>query len=73
MEAMVGRCDFGRDLAMAHPLQAILRDPDLRRSAPSPEVQAKVIVDFWEYVTALTADRPAHPMRTARAGLRRDS
>ena len=36
-------------------------DPDLQRAAPSPEVQAEVIGDFFSYFTALTSQRREHP------------
>ena len=36
-------------------------DPDLQRDAPSPEVVAEVIMDFYAYFSELTADRRANP------------
>ena len=36
-------------------------DPDLQRAEPAPEVIAEVIGDFYNYFTALTADRRANP------------
>lgn len=36
-------------------------DPDLQREPPSPEVQAQVIGDFYNYFAGLTAERRAQP------------
>ncbi len=36
-------------------------DPDLQREPPSPEAAAKVIGDFYQYFTELTAARRAEP------------
>ncbi len=36
-------------------------DPDLQRDEVSPEVQAQVIGDFYQYFTGLTAERRATP------------
>jgi len=36
-------------------------DPDLRRDALSPEEMVAVVTDFYQYFTALTADRQTHP------------
>lgn len=36
-------------------------DPDLQRAAPSPEVQAQVIGDFYQYFAGLTAARRSDP------------
>ncbi|HEV7526480.1 MAG TPA: cytochrome P450, partial [Acidimicrobiia bacterium] len=36
-------------------------DPDLQRSVLSPEQVVEVVTDFYQYFSALTADRQAHP------------
>jgi cytochrome P450 len=36
-------------------------DPDLQRAVLSPEQMVEVVMDFYQYFTALTADRQAHP------------
>ncbi len=36
-------------------------DPDLQREPPSPEVQAQILMDFYQYFSALTEARRAEP------------
>ena len=38
------------------------QDPDLQREVKSPEEMVEVLMDFYGYFSALTADRQAHPV-----------
>jgi cytochrome P450 len=52
--------DYDRMLSLTQELFGA-EDPDLQRAEASPEVQAQVIGDLYNYFTALTADRREHP------------
>ncbi|MDY7102282.1 MAG: cytochrome P450 [Actinomycetota bacterium] len=52
--------DYGRMLQLTQELFGA-EDPDLRREEMTPERAGEVILDFYQYFTALTADRMATP------------
>jgi cytochrome P450 len=52
--------DYPRMLKLTQELFGA-EDPDLQREGGTPEENAAVILDFYQYFTALTADRQAHP------------
>lgn len=52
--------DYPRMLTLTQQLFG-QEDPDLQREEPSPEAQAKVIGDFYQYFTEITAQRRAEP------------